>query len=79
MPLTFETVLWLTSMPAIGNSVGALVAEWIPSNEKRLSLALHASAGVLLGVVAVELMPNAGCDCYLVPVVVLSSSAAVSG
>jgi len=57
--MTFESVLWLTSLPAAGNTLGALVAEWIRITEKRLSLALHASAGVLLGVVAVELMPEA--------------------
>lgn len=57
--MTFETVLWLTSLPAVGNTFGALCAEWIRITEKRLRLALHASAGVLLGVVAVELMPEA--------------------
>ena len=57
--MTFETVLWLTSLPAFGNTLGALVAEGIEITERRLSLALHASAGVLLGVVAVELIPEA--------------------
>jgi zinc transporter ZupT len=57
--VTFATVLWLTSLPAIGNTVGTVIAEWMQVTERRLSLALHASAGVLLAVVAVELIPEA--------------------
>lgn len=57
--MSFLAVLWLTLLPAGGNFVGALAGEAIKITPRRLSLALHAAAGVLLAVVAVELMPEA--------------------
>jgi zinc transporter, ZIP family len=56
MPLS---ILLLVALPAAGNFAGGLLAETVRLSEKRLSLALHAAAGVVLGVVAVELMPKA--------------------
>jgi zinc transporter, ZIP family len=49
----------LSSWPAIGTFAGALLAECMHLTPRRLSLALHAAAGVLLAVVAVELIPTA--------------------
>lgn len=54
----FLRVLWLAALPAGGNFIGALAAEFLHLTPRRLSLALHASAGVLLAVVAVEIMPE---------------------
>lgn len=55
----FSALLKLASLPVAGNILGALAAEFIALTKRKLSLALHASAGVLLAVVAVELMPKA--------------------
>ena len=46
-------------MPILGNLVGGLLAELIQVSQRSLSLALHGAAGVVLGVVGVELMPEA--------------------
>ena len=55
----FLTVIALASLPAIGNFVGGLLAEGIDVSRRKLSLALHAAAGILMAVVGVELMPQA--------------------
>lgn len=52
-------VLGLASLPALGNFAGGLLAERFPVSERLLNLALHAAAGIVLAVVAVELMPEA--------------------
>ena len=52
-------VLLLALMPAAGNFAGGLLAEVVKISRLRLSLALHAAAGIVLAVVAVELMPRA--------------------
>ena len=52
-------VLLLALMPAAGNFAGGLLAEAVKISSLRLSLALHAAAGIVLAVVAVELMPRA--------------------
>lgn len=46
-------------LPAIGNFVGGLVAEWLPTSRRALNWALHGAAGIVIAVVAVELMPEA--------------------
>lgn len=51
--------LVLATLPAAGNFVGGLLAELASVSQRTLSLALHAAAGVVLAVVAVELMPQA--------------------
>lgn len=53
------TVLGLALLPALGNFAGGLLAERFPVSQRQLNLALHAAAGVVLAVVAVELMPEA--------------------
>jgi ZIP family zinc transporter len=55
----FLLVLELCLLPAAGNFAGAVGAECFRFTERRLSLALHAAAGVVLAVVAVEIMPEA--------------------
>ncbi len=52
-------VLALTAIPAASNFTGGLLAEAIPVSQRTLSLALHAAAGIVLAVVAVELLPEA--------------------
>jgi ZIP family zinc transporter len=52
-------VLGLASLPFLGNFAGALFAErWRPS-PRMLNRALHAAAGIILAVIAVEVMPEA--------------------
>ncbi|MCS0494000.1 peptidoglycan-binding protein [Ancylobacter sp. MQZ15Z-1] len=53
------TVLALALMPALGNFAGGLLAEIVPATPRLLSGALHLAAGIILAVVAVELMPEA--------------------
>ena len=52
-------LLWRSALPAAGNFLGSVLAELVPMTARRLSLTLHAAAGILLAVVAVELMPEA--------------------
>lgn len=53
------TVLLLTLLPAGGNFAGGLAAELLPGSERVRSMALHAAAGVVMAVVAIEIMPEA--------------------
>ena len=52
-------VLALAALPAGANVLGGLASELLPESERTLSLALHLAAGVVLGVVGLELMPEA--------------------
>lgn len=52
-------VLLLSLLPGTGNFVGGLIAEFGPSSPRLLNLALHAAAGIVLAIVAIELMPEA--------------------
>ncbi|MEW6638617.1 MAG: ZIP family metal transporter [Actinomycetota bacterium] len=52
-------VLLLAAMPALGNFFGGALAELFPVSRLTLNLALHAAAGVVIAVVAVELLPRA--------------------
>ena len=52
-------VMGLAALPAIGNFCGGLLAEFLPIPKGMLNNALHAAAGILIAVVAVELMPEA--------------------
>lgn len=52
-------VLLLALMPGLGNFVGGLVAESRPRSDVWLNRALHAAAGVVMAVVAVEIFPEA--------------------
>ena len=51
--------LLFAALPALGNFGGGLLAEKFNVSQRTLSLALHLAAGIILGVVAVELMPEA--------------------
>lgn len=55
----FGRVLLLCLLPIGGNIAGGLLAEVIPASQRTLSFALHAAAGVILSVVALEIMPEA--------------------
>lgn len=55
----YPLVLLLASLPAVGNFAGALLAEVFDVSERALSLALHLAAGIVLGVIGIELMPRA--------------------
>lgn len=55
----YLTVLALAALPALGNFAGGVLAEVLATTRRMLSLALHASAGIVLAVIGVELMPEA--------------------
>ena len=55
----YLTVLLFAAMPALGNFAGGLLAELFRPSRRALNLALHAAAGIVIAVVAVELMPRA--------------------
>ena len=57
--MDFLQVLGLALLPALGNFVGGVVAELVPTSRRTLSRALHVAAGIVVAVVAVELMPEA--------------------
>lgn len=51
-------IILLALLPAAGNFAGGLLAEAIKTTRANLSLALHAAAGIILGVIAMELAPR---------------------
>ncbi|PQO35605.1 ZIP family metal transporter [Blastopirellula marina] len=53
------SVLGLALLPAAGNFGGGLLAEWLRPSSTTLNRALHASAGIILAVICVEVMPEA--------------------
>lgn len=55
----FWTVLGLALLPALGNFSGGVIAEFFPTSRRNLNRALHAAAGIVIAIVAVELMPEA--------------------
>ena len=57
--MEFLKVMALALLPAIGNFGGGLLAEYLRTTRRTLSLALHAAAGIVIAVVAIELMPEA--------------------
>lgn len=52
-------VLLLALLPAAGNIAGGLTAELAPPSDRWRNRALHAAAGVVVAVVAIEIMPRA--------------------
>jgi ZIP family zinc transporter len=52
-------VLALAALPAAGNFAGGLLAEAFDVSRRALSLALHLAAGIVIGVVGLELLPRA--------------------
>lgn len=55
----YALVLALLALPAFGNWAGGALAEIVPLSRRTLSIALHAAAGIVLGVVGLELVPEA--------------------
>ncbi|MBL37646.1 MAG: peptidoglycan-binding protein [Xanthomonadales bacterium] len=53
------TVVGLALLPALGNFAGGLLAEFRRPSQRNLNRALHFAAGIVLAVVAVELLPRA--------------------
>lgn len=51
-------VLLLALLPAAGNFLGGVVAEFVRTTRQRLSLALHFAAGIVFGVISIELAPR---------------------
>ncbi|MEQ8483931.1 MAG: peptidoglycan-binding protein [Pseudomonadales bacterium] len=51
-------VLGLSLLPGLGNLAGALLAEF-GTTRRRLNLALHGASGIVIAVVAIEIMPEA--------------------
>ncbi|MHA7882084.1 ZIP family metal transporter [Nitratireductor rhodophyticola] len=52
-------VIGLALLPGLGNFAGGMVAEFVRTTPRLLNLALHAASGIVVGVVAIELMPEA--------------------
>ena len=52
-------VLAFALLPAAGNFAGGLIAEFVRPSQRWLNRALHAAAGVVIGVVAIEIFPEA--------------------
>lgn len=59
MNTTLLSVLGFALLPAAGNFSGGLLAEWLRPSPRALNRALHAAAGIILAVIAVEVMPRA--------------------
>src|SRR5690606_11095403 len=51
-------VLLLSLLPAAGNFSGAVVAEFWKTSPRILNWALHAASGIVIAIIAVELMPE---------------------
>lgn len=56
--MDFFYVIVLALLPAAGNFAGGLLAEIIRTSRRTLSVALHVAAGIMFGVIAVELAPR---------------------
>lgn len=55
----FLEVLMLALLPAAGNFGGGVIAVLVTTTGRALSRALHVAAGIIVAVVAVEIMPSA--------------------
>ena len=55
----YVTAMLLALLPAAGNFLGGLLAEFLQVSRRSLSFALHAAAGILFAVIGIELMPEA--------------------
>lgn len=53
------TIVLISLMPGVGNFAGALIAEAVQTSPRRLNWALHAASGIVIAIVAVELLPRA--------------------
>lgn len=52
-------VLGLAALPALGNFAGGMLAEFTGVPKRRLNKALHAASGIVIAIIAVELIPEA--------------------
>ena len=57
--MEYLQVLGLALLPAAGNFAGGVVAELVTPTRRQLSRALHVAAGIVVAIVAVELIPEA--------------------
>lgn len=55
----FWILIGLSILPGAGNFVGGMFAEFSSTSPRRLNLARHAASGIVIGVIAIELMPEA--------------------
>lgn len=55
----FWQVLLLSLLPGAGNFAGGVLAEYAKPSPKHLNWALHVASGIVISIVAVELMPQA--------------------
>lgn len=53
------SVLLLSFLPGLGNFGGGMLAEYRGASKRMLNFALHAASGIVIGIVAVELLPEA--------------------
>ena len=53
------SVLLLSLLPGAGNFAGGMLAEFRGASARMLNYALHAASGILIAIVAVELLPEA--------------------
>lgn len=51
-------ILMISLLPAAGNFVGGLIAEGTRVSARLLNLALHVASGIMIAIVAVELIPQ---------------------
>ncbi|MGE0160839.1 MAG: ZIP family metal transporter [Gemmatimonadales bacterium] len=57
--MSLWSLLVLSALPGAGNLAGGLIAEFGATTERHLNWALHAASGIVIAIVAVELMPEA--------------------
>lgn len=71
-------MLGLALLPALGNFAGGVVCELLKPSKTMLNRALHAATGIILAVVAVEVMPEAmsGAPAWLLAVAFLAGGGA---
>jgi ZIP family zinc transporter len=55
---SYLLVLGLAALPATSNFVGGLFADVLPTSKRVLGAALHIAVGVLLAIIALELLPR---------------------
>ena len=57
--MSLWTVLLLSLLPGAGNFIGGMLAEFGRTSDRLLNWALHGASGIVIAIVAVELMPEA--------------------
>lgn len=54
----FMVVILLALLPIAGSIIGGIAPEFFRISEKNLGLALHATTGIILAVISIELIPR---------------------